>query len=431
MPTCAPNDGRFLTFGGQTLATFVFDLLTFGVGSPAGDDTLHIRIFDGETSGLWDNDPGPGLEFTLFADPVGDTTGTFQVGQWSGDDMPDNDFFDIMIPNAPEAMAESGNYLYRMSVRNVDTSLPLIHNFKVLVIGENTSLFIFPGDQPFGYEASYRADQANGNDLIEIAANILYPTFAADPLGCEEFFNPLCTRIECCYYSTYDGVFDFFFFNENEGRLFIDFWDGDLDFGTQLPEDSPFNPGTPPFEDTDDPNTPSGLPIFADLDNTNPQGSYGANPPDDQSDPLVTLSLLPRIPNITYSLIDPNGVVYHNANPSATNEWELFQLNTEPGCAPDICDYEVEEIPIGIWNIRITGMDMWNINYIRAFDKIVGVDTNGEPVMPLDPIEPLEPPRSVNVPTFTEWGMLAVAFVLGAIGIYSLRRKRDIDSSSC
>ena len=71
LPTCATNDGRFLTFGGQGFATFVFDLLTFGIGSPAGAPTLNIRIFDGDVSGLWDNRNFGAMEFTLFADPLG------------------------------------------------------------------------------------------------------------------------------------------------------------------------------------------------------------------------------------------------------------------------------------------------------------------------------------------------------------------------
>ncbi len=79
--------------------------------------------------------------------------------------MPDNAFFDITIPNAPEAQAVSGNYLYRMSVRNIDTNLDVISNFKVQVVGPGTSLFIFPGDQPFGYEAPIRGSTID--DIIE------------------------------------------------------------------------------------------------------------------------------------------------------------------------------------------------------------------------------------------------------------------------
>ena len=434
LPTCDPHDTRMLTFGGQGFQTFVFDLLTFGIGTPPDSNQLHIRIFDGDVGGMWDNRNFGAMEYLLFADPEGDATGTFLIGTWTSDGsggenngvpMPDNDFFDIIIPNAPEAQAISGNYLYRMAARNVDTGLMVIMSFKVQVVGPNTSLFIFPGDQPFGYEATTRG--ATADDRAATGA-ILYPTFTEDPFGCIGFFDDLCLDDPaCCYFSPYNGDFDFFFFNENEGRIFIDFWDGDLDYGIKPLGDPP------PYEDTDDPNTPPGIPEFADVLNTNPQASAATSPPDDLN-PLFTGSAFLRYPNITYSLIDPNGVEYHNDNPSATNEWELFRLSTEAGCAPNICDYEVEEIPVGIWHVSVKGMDLWNINYIRAFDKMVGVDTNGEPVVPLDPIEPLNPPDPPvvrNVPTFSELGMLGVAFMLGAIGIYSLRRKRNIDSSSC
>jgi len=116
----------------------------------------------------------------------------------------------------------------------------------------------------------------------------------------------------------------------------------------------------PPFEDTDNPNTPPGIPVFADILNTNPQTSAGAIPTDDQS-----LVFFLRPPNIIYELISPQGDVYRNENPSATNEWDLFQLNTEPGCEPDICDIQVNNIPTGIWQVRIIGGDLANINFIR------------------------------------------------------------------
>ncbi len=426
LPSCATNDSRMLTFGGQNLNTFVFELLTFGVGSPAGDANLHIRIFDGESGGLWDNEAIGTLEYTLFADPLGNTTGTFPLGTWTGDGsaglntgnpMPDNDFFDIIIPNAPEAMAESGNFLYRMAARNLAPDQAVISNFKVQVVGDGTSLFIFPGDQPFGYEATWRG--ATGPDTTA-AGDIIYPTFAVDPVGCDP--TPGCYNDPaCCFFSPYDGSFDFFFLNDQD-RTFLDFWDGDLDYGVTLASDPP------PYQDTNDPNTPPGIPIFADVPNTNPQSSAGALPPDDTL-PLDEFNAFIRPPNITYSLIDPNGVPYTNVNPSANQEWELFQLNTEPGCAPLICDIEVADIPQGIWHIRVTGMDMWNINYIRAFDKIIGVDPGGNPVPPLSPNLPPVGPKVV--PTFSEWGMLAVALFLGVIGIYSLRKKKSADTTSC
>jgi len=419
LPTCTNDDSRFLSFGGQNLNTFVFDTLTFGIGSPGGADTLEIGIFDGESGGLWDQNVGDVYEFTLFADPLGDGSGMIEVGTWTsdgsgglnmGDPMPDNDWFNFTINNVPAAQAESGNYLYHMIVTNTNTTLPAINNYKVRSDG---TLFIFPTDQPFGYESGGRgADEPLFVDTLMI----IYPNLDFDDPACVnglqfcDFTQPGC----CLNPTTFDGTFSFFFLLEEEQPL-LDFWDGDFDFGPLQPNEGP------PFIDTDDPNTPPGIPVFADVPNTNEQTSAGCIPPDDNNFFVAAR----RPPDVIYDLISPDGTVYPNMNPSATNEWELFQINTEPGCAPDICDIEVSSIPPGIWEIRITGLDLANLNFIRGFDKIIGVDEEDNPVIPLGPELP-----PVNVPTFSEWGMLAVAFVLGVIGFYHLGRKKNADASS-
>ena len=422
LPSCSSTDTRFLTFGGQDLDTFVFDTLSFGIGSPVGATTFQFGVFDGESGNLWDGGTNGGpLIFTLIADPLGDASGTFEVGTWTSDGvgginngipMPDNAWFNAIVENVPEAQAASGNYLYLMVVTNVDTSGQDVNNFKFRVADGNT-LFMFPSDQPFGYEASFRAETQPEFFMIR---DLIYPNIDVGSPGCIpptfcDFTDPAC----CLFGTTYDGVFDFYFLNNNPDRTFIDFWDGDYDFGPLQPDEGP------PFIDTDDPNTPPGIPVFTDAPNTNPQGSAGSIPPDDQ--PILTI--FRRAPNINYELIDPNGVVYPYVNPSATNEWELFQLNTEEGCAPDICDIQVPNIPVGLWRLRVFGMDFANINFIRAFDRLLGVDDDNNPVPPLDP----DLPPSV-VPTFSEWGMVAVVLFLGIIGLYHLRRKKNADASS-
>lgn len=422
IPTCDTDDSRFLTFGGIGINTFVFPNLTFGVASPAGDENLHIRIFDGDTNGQWDwnnDDFDIHLTFNLFADPTGDATGTILLGTWTsdgssglntGNPMPDDDYFDIIFPNAPEAMAESGNYIYIFEAVNADTTLRYLTHFKLQTVGENTSILIFPGDQPFGFEPTYRS-RRNTQSFAD-AFSTIFPLWDTYP-DCDNIAGAFTTP-GTCVYSTYDGSFSFFFVNNNPGRETLDLWDGDFDFG--------FEPiKVPPFQDTDDANTPPGIPPFADPLNTIPQGSNSGTDDISIVDELTTIT---RPPNITYELIDPNGVSYPNNNPSASGEWELFTLSTEPGCFPDTCDHEVDEIPTGIWEVRISGYDMWNIGFIRGFDQFIGLDPDNNPVMPLDPIEPLEPPRSVNVPTFSEWGMLTVAFLLGAFGLYSQRKKK-------
>ncbi|GJM17370.1 MAG: hypothetical protein DHS20C13_26970 [Thermodesulfobacteriota bacterium] len=426
LPTCTANDARFLTFGGQDRETFVFETMSFGIGSPEDTTVLEIGIFDGESDGLWDEPPSDAnsigrFEYTLFADPEGDGTGTFQVGQWSSDGsfgentggpMPDNDWFRIFVDNTPEAQAVNGNFLYFMIVKNLDTNLDIISSFKIRSDG---TLFLFPTDQPFGYAASLQAPGTLP------AAEIVYPDTPTP-----DFLEPSCnnngffcdtTDPSCCLFgTTYDGSFSFFL-QLDRAVSELNFWDGDFDFGPKFAEDGP------PFIDTDDPNTPEGIPVFADVQNTNPQTSAGAQPPDDHP----RLGLFVRSPNIIYELVSPEGDVYRNDNPSATAEWELFQLSTKTGCEPDICDIQVSRIPAGIWEFRIIGGDLDNLNFLRINEKIVGVNEEGDPVPPLPPTDPVDPE---SIPTMSEWGMLAVVFFFGILGIYHLRKKKSVDTSS-
>ena len=107
LPDCPIDNGRMLSFGGQGFNTFVFELLTFGIGAPPNSTQLHIKIFDGDVGGLWDNRNFGAMEYILFADPAGDATGGFVVGRWTsdgssglntGNPMPDNDWFQIVSP---------------------------------------------------------------------------------------------------------------------------------------------------------------------------------------------------------------------------------------------------------------------------------------------------------------------------------------------
>jgi len=415
LPTCHNDDARFITFGGQNLNTFVFDTITLGIGSHGRSSSLEIGIFDGDAAGLWDSGPGDNYLFSLFADPMGDGTGTLLVAQWSSDGsaglntgspMPDNDWFVSTIVNVPAALADSGNYFYHMVIVNTDTSGEVVNNYKVRSDG---TLFIFPTDQPFGYEASARG---TGQDNFLDTLTLIYPNIDIDDPSCTnlgqfcDFNQPGC----CLNPTTYNGNFDFFFLVESPQTV-INLWDGDFDFGSKAPSDGP------PFVDTDDPNTPLGIPSFADFANTNEQASAGTIPPDDN----LELGIPRRPPNVIYDLIAPDGTVYPNVNPSATNEWELFQLNTEPDCAPNICDIQVDSIPEGIWQMKIMGLDLSNLNFILSFEKILGVDEDNNPVLP-------EPEGPAPVPTMSEWAMLTIVFLIFAIGFYNLRRTNKIQN---
>jgi len=417
LPTCSSTDARLLAFAGVDQVSLIQPILNFGIGSSADSTQLNFGIFDANKGGLWDTGVlGMGLEINLYADPLGDGSGAIPIGQWFSDGsgglnmgrpMPDNSWFDITIPNTPEAMAKNGNYLYRLEVINRDATQTGVNAFKIRA-GE--SLVIFP-EQPFAFVPSLQGETLF--DFIDVV-NIVYPNFNFGAPGCMpldycDYTDPAC----CLFGTTYDGLFDIFVLFKEEST-FLDFWDGDSDYGRIIPADGP------PYEDTDDPNTPGApfLPPWANPATANFQASVGASPPDDNT--LFGLFLRP--PNVTYNLISPDGNSYHNDNPSGTEEWELFQLNTEPGCAPFICDIEVNSVPGGIWRANFVGLEMDNAVFLRLEGIVLGVDDNNEPVPPLSP--DLPPPSTV--PTFSEWGIVAVFFLLGTIGFYHLRRRKNL-----
>ena len=424
LPTCG-NDARFLVFAGENLATQIQSNLNFGLASSDGMPQLNFGFFDAEAGGLWDDQSGDGLIITLYADPLADGSGNFKVGTWFSDGsdglnagmpMPDNDWFDISIDNVPEAQAESGHYMYRLEVENRDAAAEVLNAFKLRT---DESLFIF-NEQPFAFNASLFGEGAAVLDVI----STVYPDFSFEPIGDPNCFtdafnicdidNPMC----CLHNTIYDGFFNIFLLFE-EDSVQLDFWEADADFGTVLATEDP------PYEDTDDLNTPGDpfLPQWANLDTTNFETSAGAQPTDDQ--PFI---IFLRPGNVTYDLISPLGDIYTNSNPSATNEWELFQLNTEPGCAPFLCDIEVPAVPQGIWTARFKNLDLSNSVFLRLSGAVVGVDEIGDPVPPLDPDPDPEPPvppmPEVVVPTMSEWGLLATVLFLGISGLYFIKRRK-------
>jgi hypothetical protein len=125
LPTCSETDGRFLALAGVGANTLAGDTILLGFAAPSTATALEIGIFDGDTSGTWDQGSVP-TEFTLFADPAGDGSGSGgQVDQWMGNIMPDNAWFPITIPLSASAQAPSGNYFYSLRARATRTLLCL------------------------------------------------------------------------------------------------------------------------------------------------------------------------------------------------------------------------------------------------------------------------------------------------------------------
>ena len=203
LPSCDPTDSRLLLIvngdGFRTLSDPTLDL-TFIV--PAGTPSFEIGIFDGDVlSGTlpdlhWDTgNPGvvgfnvPVFEYTVFADPRADVSGTQVVaGPFIGssfmnpaNDLPDNAWFDIPILTGPEAQTSTGDYFYRLRIElmNPDAMTQVANGFKVRT---SEIAVLEPIAQPFGYVAQ-RACQAD--------EEVIYP----------QGFPGV---------TTYDGVFSFF-----------------------------------------------------------------------------------------------------------------------------------------------------------------------------------------------------------------------------
>ena len=126
LPTCAVDDGKFLSMPGEDMASFGGASIVVWLEAPVGQSSFELGIFDGDSgkdsegnidvaAGNWDGTETPST-YTLYADPARDGTGGHIVGFWNGNDdpMPNNDWYDITIENVPEARSASGRDYYRL-----------------------------------------------------------------------------------------------------------------------------------------------------------------------------------------------------------------------------------------------------------------------------------------------------------------------------
>ncbi|MCB1057370.1 MAG: choice-of-anchor A family protein, partial [Acidobacteria bacterium] len=358
LPSCAADDARFLAVAsGASLATLSETSLDIEVGAPAGSTSFQFGIFDGDAdAGAGDRnwDVGSGLfEYTLYADPLRDGTGTEVVaGPFSSGSLPNNDWFDVTVNTGPEAQAPSGHFFYRLSIESLDESSVVLNSFKVRTEGVMT---IEVSQQPFGF---YAAIQSQGDALT------VFPGFPA--------YDPSIPSS-----TTYDGTFDVFI-DVPAGMDELVLWGGDLDFGA-------YDGST---VDSDDPNTPNApfLPDWATSDAV-PEGvavginGTSGNPPDDV-DPAGLGMFLQRSPSIVFDVIAPDGAVYSNQNPSGNQEWELFRIATGP-FDPSQTDVPATSLPGGPYIVHASGVDMQNLNFWRFFHPVICEDVDGSPCQPL------------------------------------------------
>ncbi|MBS1911965.1 MAG: hypothetical protein JST22_08275 [Bacteroidetes bacterium] len=354
-PSPRTDDGRFLTMAGAGLNTLGQEVV-LKLGAARTSTTLEVGIFDGETGGRWDVGTLQ-MQYLLYADPNGDGSGNTLLAQWDGSQMPDNAWFTATITNPAAARSPIGDYFYRLVVHNPDLTVPNVwNNFKIRTSGTVVALL----DRP----VAYTAPMFSLADAQTICPQ--YPTL--DP-------------------TTYDGSWNFYFYLRQPATSFT-IWDGDMDFGSY---DCSVN-------DDDDPDTPNdAVPTWAQGTMAVPEGvatstqpcvnSSGvqtggnttSNPPDDSRN-----SATRRSPNVGYEVISPDGVHYANTNPSGNLEWEQFNLSTAP-FDRNVMDYHADSLPAGVYQVKVVGVDLNNLNAFRFPLDALGVDSTGAPVLPISP----------------------------------------------
>ena len=414
LPTCDPLDGRNFVFSGTGQNTLTNNRFVFGLSSPANADSIEIGVFDGEGGNNWDLGVS-NIRIAVFADPMGDGTGLVLLGEWFGDGsagenignpLPDNAWFNITIPNTNQSLSENGNYRYSVVTESIDPAPASLNSFRLRTDG---SMILFP-EQSFQFAAfslGLESQAAIYPNLDE--ADLLDPgCFDGGLFVC--FYNePGC----CLGGGLYDGTWSFFVEIEPDMDL-LKFYDGDLDLGSTSfnADDVCVYDGV--SADTDDANTPNEVPFFAVGTDAVPEGASLMPIPADNN---FCFPLNERAPSPRYDFVSPLGDSYPNENPSGTEEWELFNLSTVGPPDPAVYDFVVADIPGGIWEIQIDGIDLANVDSLRFDGPVVAQDEDGDPV-PFDPEDPM------LVPTLNEWGLIGLTTILLVMSVYYLRRKR-------
>jgi hypothetical protein len=393
LPTCA-IDGRSLVVAGDDDTTLGAQEITIGLNFTvaAGPDG-NFELFDGDrVAANWDvpfndgtpaADPSaPELILELFADPAGVggsgpailtwTPGAVPSGTELGSFPVTNNAWNGVTFTHDAAALNGSNYQYALHIKPANPTVDKGWNaFKIRAAG--TVLLL--GNQVLGFLGAMNVgDGTMGNpgDLTTI-----YPAY------------PSLTP------TVYDGTWSF------KTRLpaflgDVTIFDGDMDFGDARCT----------YNDTDDPDS-SGIPPFANSAAV-PEGVAQATgqfaacsspgvgirtglPADDQGTP-GSPSAFRRVPSIVpagiaYQLVAPpspsypGGQLFLNQNPSGNKEWEQFKIElVAPGDAPlgpcpaggypadagkgyEASDCRTDELPGGVWEIQLDGMDLSNLNF--------------------------------------------------------------------
>ncbi|MBI4415536.1 MAG: PKD domain-containing protein [Euryarchaeota archaeon] len=344
MPSLDPDDARFLGVAGAGLETLAGVKTVLFLGLPEGTTTFTVGLFDGDVGGAWDSGTGS-FVYRLYKDPLKTGTTTTLVDTIASAQAVDDDWHDREYTTDSGARAPSGNYFYRLEASwEADPPLLAYNNFKVRTSGQVS----LGAGQDFGFAAG---PQNIGSDP-DVGSGDPNPGDQNDPNA-----------------NSYDGTFTFFFYVPKT-LTSIEFWDGDADRA----------------DDTDDTNTPN-----TDPDGPGPAQPEGSHPgiPADDGEPgredccKVTT-------NIFYDVLDPNGTLYTNGNPSGNVEWERFAIGPA-SIDPDVV--VTGTLPAGLWRVRVRGMDAHNLAVLRSTYEIYMKE---EPPLPVHPAPLVEPDHDVT-----------------------------------
>ncbi len=368
LPSCSSTDARFLAIAnGAGFITLSQPSLDLEISVPAGTAAFTVGVFDGDVRGAdgsgalhWDQGSPAGFSYTLFADPLGNRTGTTVVDLGGSPSvpstsMPDNAWIDFSVSTSADAQSPSGNYFYYLRIQLTTPAVAMTNAFKVRTGGAQVGgSTLFPTPEPF----SYIANIASTPD-----AQIVYPNY------------PTLTP------ANYDGSFSFFFEMPVTPQE-MTVWDGDFDRGK-------FNGTDLDSNDLDTPDAPF-RPSWATVDTVSEGVAVGAagttgNPPDDRTPGTTTAALaLLKPPSVRYDLIFPDDQVFSNSNPSGNQEWEQLRITRDPLDLSQM-DYSTPNIPHGVYEVRVQGVDMQNLNALLLPGRVLCVSDLGIPCAPLHP----------------------------------------------
>src|SRR2546428_4942754 len=322
LPSLDPDDAKFFGVAGTDLQTLSGVTVVMYIGVPAGSSTFSVGLLDGDVGGAWDSGT-TSFSYKLFKDPLKNGTTAKHLDTITSAQALDDDWYDKSYSTDNDAKAPSGNYFYRMEAGwTSGTPSQSFNNFKARTSGQ---LSLRAG-QNFGFSAGPQNTGAGQDPWV--GSGDPNPGDQNDPNS-----------------NSNDGQFTYYCYVPTSLPS-ITFWDEDNDRA----------------DDTNDPNTPD-----TDPDGSGPAQAEGANPGAPADGPSPYGACCNVEPSIYYDILDPQGHLFTNNNPSGDTEWERFVIG-DSGSDPDILvNYELQP---GLWRYQAHGMDAHNLNVLRSTYEI-------------------------------------------------------------